>query len=429
MGEKMSLYERTNRLLKSGFFHIFGSSVLNKIISFLSSVVLVRILTKSEYGIFTYAWNIYSIVLLFNGLGVDSAILQLCSERSGDEGYAQRVCSYGTRVGIGFNVLLTVVMIGIALFAPLTISGARELLLLLCLLPMIQLLFNLSTSYLRAQKRNQDFALLSTVNTALVFFVSAGGAIAFREKGMAFGYYTAYAISVLLGAFKMRVRLFNKQEHLEEQDSKALLSIGAVSMCNNGLSQLLYLLGVFVLGIVVADETVLASYKTATLIPTALNFIPTSLVIYLYPYFAEHRDDGAWCLKRYKQVVLGVGAANAVISLILVLGAPLIIRLLFGEQYLDAVPVFRVLSSNYFLSGTFQVLAGNLLVTQRKLKYNLLVAIISGLVNIAANFLFIQWWGSMGAALATVCVVIIASVMNTCYLVYTFRKNAQGQQA
>ncbi len=416
------IFKKIGRLLRTGFFHVFGSSVLNKIISFLSSVVLVRILTKSEYGIFTYAWNIYSIVLLFNGMGMESAILQLCSEHSGDEGYARRICNYGARFGVGFNVLLTVAMIGIALFAPLTINGSRELLLLLCLLPMIQLLFNLSTSYLRSQKRNQEFAVLSTVNTALVFCVSVGAALAFREKGMVFGYYIAYAVSVLLGMFKMRIRLIDKQEPIETQDKKALLSVGAITMCNNSLSQLLYLLGVFVLGIVVAEETVLASYKTATLIPTALNFIPAALVIYLYPYFAEHRDDGVWCLKRYKQVLLGLGALNAVISLVLVLGAPLIIKLMFGAQYLDAVPVFRVLAINFFFSGTFQVLAGNLLVTQRKLKYNLLVAIISGVVNIAANFLFIQWWGSMGAAIATVCVVLIASLMNTTYLIYTFKK-------
>ena len=304
------IFAKLNTLLRTGFFHVFGSSTINKIISFLSSVVLVRILTKSEYGIFTYAWNIYSIVLLFNGLGMDSAVLQLCSEHSGDEDYARRVCNYGAKFGIGFNILLTATMIGVALFAPLTIDGSRELPLLLCLLPMIQLLFSLSINYLRAEKRNQDFAMLSTVNTALVFFVSVGAALAFREKGMVFGYYIAYATSVLLGTFKMRVRLVQKAEPLEKQDRKALISIGAVSMCNNGLSQLLYLLGVFVLGIVVADETILASYKTATLIPSALSFIPLALTTYLYPYFAEHRNDGAWCLKRYKQILLGIGAVQ-----------------------------------------------------------------------------------------------------------------------
>lgn len=421
-----SIFSKLKTLLRTGFFHVFGSSTINKIITFLSSVVLIRILSKNEYGVFTYAWNIYNIVLLFNGMGMDSAILQMCSEKSGDEGFVRRICNYGARFGIAFNVLLTLAMIGIAIFFPVTIDGSREMLLFLCLLPMIQLLFNLSTGYLRSQKRNQDFAMLSTVNTILVFLVSAGAALIFRAKGMVLGYYIAYAVSVLLGAFKMRIRLFSKAEQPEKQDRKSLLAIGAVSMCNNGLSQLLYLLGVFVLGVVVADEAVLASYDAATKIPAALSFIPLALVTYLYPFFAQHRDNGKWCLKRYKQVVLGLGAMNLAISLVLVLGAPLIVKLLYGTEYADCVPVFRILSANYFISGTFRVLSGNLLVTQRKLGFNLLVAGVSGVMNIVLDFLFISWWGSMGAAIATVCVTLLSAIMSTVYLIYTFRKKAYG---
>ena len=92
---------------------------------------------------------------------------------------------------------------------------------------------------------------------------------------------------------------------------------------------------------------------------------------------------------------------------------------------MDAVPVFRLLSVNYFFSGTFRILSGNLLVTQRKLKFNLLVAIISSSANIAADFFFIQWWGSIGAALATVLVVLVSSVFSTTYLIYTFRQKAK----
>ena len=72
------------KLFQTGFFHIFGSSVINKILTFLSNVVLVRLISKEAYGVFTYAWNIYSLVLLLNGLGVVSGLLQLCSERADD---------------------------------------------------------------------------------------------------------------------------------------------------------------------------------------------------------------------------------------------------------------------------------------------------------------------------------------------------------
>ena len=417
---------KIKKLFRTGFFHIFGSSVVNKVIAFLSSVVLVRILTKVEYGAFTYAWNIYSIVLILNGMGIESGVLQLASEHSGDAEYANKVSSFGTRFGLKFNCILVAALLGIGLFAPLKIEAGGPLLCALCALPVFQLLYNLTSSYLRAQKRNQEYAKLQVINTVLVFIVSAGCAFLFREMGMVVGHYVAYIVAYLVGLLVFHVHLINKKAgDLAEEDKKPLLKISFISMLNNGLSQLMYLLDVFVLGIVDPQETILASYKVATMIPAALTFIPLSLITYLYPYFAEHKDDGKWCMNRYKQILLGLGGFNLVLSAVLFVATPLIIRILFGEQYLDAVPIFRLLAVNYFFSGTFRILSGNLLVTQRKLKFNLFVAIVSSLTNAVADYFFIQWWGSMGAALATVLVVLISSVLSTTYLIYTFRRKAR----
>ncbi len=415
---------RLSKLFKTGFFHIFGGSVVNKIIAFLSSVVLVRILSKTEYGTFTYAWNIYSILIIFSGMGIDYGFLQLASEHSGDVDYARKVSGYCTRFGLKFNLLLVVALLGIGLFAPLSIAGGRQLLCALCLLPMVQLLSNMTSTFLRTQKENKQYARLSVINTAMVFLFSATLAFVIREMGMVIGHYAAYIGTYLIGLVFFHVHLFNRDAVELGDEKKPLLKISFISMLNNGLSQLMYLLDVFVLGIVDPQETVLASYKVATMIPSALTFIPLSLVIYLYPYFAEHKEDGKWCIKRYKQILLGLGAFNLVLSVTLAVGAPLIVQILFGEQYLDAVPVFRLLAINYFFSGTFRVLSGNLLVTQRKLKFNLYVAIISSLTNAVADYLFIQWWGSMGAAFATVLVVLLTSILNTTYLIYTFRQKA-----
>lgn len=417
------LISKITTLFRSGFFHIFGSAAMNKIIGFLSSIVLLRILTKVEYGIFTYAWNLYSIILLTNGMGIEFGVLQVSSEHSGDAEYGDRVSNYGIRFGVKFNAILLVIILSIGLLAPLKIDGARKILCLLCLLPMAQLLFQMTIVYMRAQKRNQEFARLTVLNTTLIFVVSAGCAFIFREKGIVFGYYTAYLGSFVVGMLVYRVRIFNKSSPLERKEKNEILKIAAISMVNNGLSQLMYLLDVFVLGIVDPQEVLLASYKVATMIPTALTFMPVALATYFYPYFAEHRGEGEWCLQKYKRILLGLGGLNLIISTALFAGAPAFIYLLFGEQYLDAVPVFRILSVSYFFSGTFRVLSGNLLVTQRKLGFNLFVAIVSSLTNVVADYFFIQWWGSIGAAIATALVVIVSSVLSTTYLIYVFKRS------
>lgn len=423
---KSIIRNASRKLFSTGFFHIFGGNVINKVVSFLSSIILVRILTKSEYGTFTYAWNIYSIVLIFNGMGIDSGMLQMSSEHGGDPQYTKGISNYGTRFGLLFNILLSLTLTGIGLFAPLQIDGGRRLLYALCLLPMFQFLLNMTTCYLRSQKRNQEFAKLSVFNTVVLLIVSAVSAYLLREMGLVIGYYVSSICSCAVGVLAYHVLLINKEPFDLKKDRRDLLKIGFITMVNNGLSQLLYLLDVFVLGIVDPQETVLASYKVATMIPSALTFVPLSIITYLYPYFAEHKDDGKWCIRRYKQVFVGLGSFNLIISVVLFSIAPFIIKLLFGEQYLDAVPVFRILAINYFISGTFRILSGNILVTQRKLKFNLIVAIVSSLTNAIADYFFIQWWGAMGAAYATVLVVIVSSIMSTTYLWITFKKKAAG---
>ncbi|MBQ8683786.1 MAG: oligosaccharide flippase family protein [Clostridia bacterium] len=424
------MIHKLKQLLKTGFFHIFGSRVLNKVINFLSSAVLVRILDKGDYGIFTYAWSIYSIILLFSGMGMEFGVLHLCSEFYQDEKKSDAISNFATKFGVAFDLLLAVVILVIGLFIPLPIEGAGLLLCLMCLLPLLNLLFNLITNRLRAVRRNQEFSTLSTVNTAAVFVISVVGAFLLQEKGLVLGYYLAFLISVLVGFYIHKVRLYTKDAgNPDKKTQKDILSISAICMCNNGLSHLISLLGVFVLGIMVPNEEVLASYKVATLIPNALSFIPIALATYLYPYFTQHRGDGAWCLKRYKQVLLGLGGFNLALSLGLFVLAPWLVPFLFGNQYTDAVLVFQLLSLNYFLAGTFRVLAGNLLVTARKLKFNLVVAILSGSLNIVFDVLFIRLWGSVGAALASVVVVVVTGALNTGYLIYTYRSWKRTQTA
>ncbi len=410
-------------LFSTGFFQIFGGNVLNKVLVFFSSVILVRILTKQEYGIFTYSWNIYSVVVLFSGAGISSGLLQICSEKGGETAFCGCVLHYSVKQGILFNGLLGVLLLLLAIFTPLKVKGADKLLFMLCLLPLIQILYDLSTSYLRSQKRNQEYVRLTVINTVLVVAVSVCCAFYFKEKGLIMGYYAAYLATILYAIIVVKIPIFNKKTTLvlENQTKQALLKISFISMCSNSLSELLYLLDVLVIGIIVANESVLASYKVGTMIPTALAFIPLSFMMYVYPYFAEKRLDKEWCWRRYKQILAGFGLFNLLISLFLFILAPWVVHTFFGVQYDDSVAVFRILSLNYFISATFRVVSGNLLVTQRKLKFNLLVACVSGVVNVIADVVLINFYGSLGAAAATVIVTLVSGMLSTAYFIYTLK--------
>ena len=189
----------------------------------------------------------------------------------------------------------------------------------------------------------------------------------------------------------------------------------------------MYLLDIFVLGYVVVDSGVIASYKIATNIPTALQFIPQAIMVFLYPYFARNKDNREWLLKNYKRLILSFGLFNLAVSFMMFVFAKPIIFIFFGEQYLDALVPFRILSCSYFFSATFRSIAGNLLITQRKLKFNLFVSVFASAMNTILNIFMIRAWESNGAALATLITIFVSGLISTCYLIYVFKSKKKKE--
>lgn len=414
----MGLKEKIHKLFNTGLFHIFGASVVNNVIAFISSIILVRVVSKADYGVFTYAWNIFSIVLLASGFGTDAGALQLLSESLKDKQKFERIFCSALRFGSIFNLILSFAMLIIGLFIPLPIIGSGRLLVMMVILPEFIYWYTMQQIYLRSSMDNVKYSRTSLINTALVAGLTIVGALFWAAEGMVIGRYIAYISSVVIGISIFGVPFIKLREKgLEKSVFNDLLKISGISMLNNGLSQLLYLIDVFVIGLVMTDEIQVATYKVATQIPTALSFIPVAIVTYIYPYFAAHREDRKWCIRKYRLTLLAVGSLNFVISVLLIILAPWLISTIFGEQYMDALVPFRILSASYFFSGTFSVLTGSLLVTQRKLYFNTFVAVLSGVLNIVADYVLVVLFEINGAAMATISVVIITSILNVSYFV------------
>ena len=87
-----------NRLKNTGFFHIFGSTLINKILGFLSNFIVVRLIEKSAFGTYTYANNILSFIMIMSGLGMVSGVFQLCSENIGKRDEKEKIYAYGCKI-------------------------------------------------------------------------------------------------------------------------------------------------------------------------------------------------------------------------------------------------------------------------------------------------------------------------------------------
>jgi len=74
MREKLK--KELNKLSKTGFFSIFLSSVFSKVLVFIGGTIIVRIISKTDYGIYTYVLNCMAMLMILNDFGASTAALQ-----------------------------------------------------------------------------------------------------------------------------------------------------------------------------------------------------------------------------------------------------------------------------------------------------------------------------------------------------------------
>lgn len=419
----------SKRLFSTGFFHIFGASTINKFITAFLSIAIVRILSKDDYGTYSYALNIASFFVIFNGLGATSALLQLCCEAQDDRKLVDRLYSYGSRWGIGIDIAIGVLIVCTSQLVPLALPDANMMLAALCLYPLFALLFELRLTMLRVALRNKEYARMTNVETILLCVLSLAGAWFWGAYGLIAGQYVAYLFSYVLVRARNPMGGMAEAGRLSRQERRDYWRIALISSLNIGLSQALPLLGVFLVGVITASEALVADYKVATTIPFALLFIPSALVTYIYPYFVKHKSDCRWTMKRYCQLTGGAVVVMGGITIVCFVLAGDLITLIFGDQYAKSAPAFQVMMIGFFLAASLRQLAGNLLVTQRKVEFNFLLGIVSLAVAIVLSLLLIPAYSTVGAAWAYTGAMAVGAVWAPLYYIRVAKSRGGSEGA
>ena len=424
MSEIQKLKSGLAGLLKKGFFHIAGTNVLNKVIAALTNILIARFLGKHNYGVFGAAFNVYNIFVIFSGLGMTGAILLFCSE-SRPENEKRAYYRYGIIGGFFASIVLSVGMLIYASFFELGIPESKVYIILLSLLPLIDFVMQYELIILRTQKMNKQYSLFLNLSSVTYFVFGCLGAYFWGISGTILGRYLSYAAVIILCYGKVTSFIKKDVANMVKLTSSNIRELWVYSIKNglsSALNQILYLIDVFLISVLIKSPETVASYKVAVLIPEGLAFIPSSIMVFLIPIVAEHNKDIKWLKNNIRKLFLITGIMNLVISLLLIILAPYIISLLWGPEYLDSLTCFRILSINYFVMGTFRMSCTNILAVLRKVNFNLVLGIVSGILDVILDYVLIKNFAGEGAAWATLLTVIFISSISVPYLVYSLKK-------
>ena len=422
---KKKLATGLKALTSTGFFSVFLSSTICKILSFFGGMIIVRVLSKSEYGEYSYIMNCVGMLSILGDLGFNSAAMQCCNESYQDPIKRDTYFVYGYIRGMLFSALTCVALLASPLFYPFSFKEAAKMAQGLCLLPLLQTTNTFLTVNLRVRMENTRYAFIGVFHSVVTYMVVLPSSYWIGVKGAVL---SEYAINLLVIIFSIIIsrkslRFTFDPSLLDRSEKKSFFKLAFGSQLNNGVSKALALLDVFLIGIFVADTEIISSYRVATTIPLALAFIPTALAIYIVPFFSRNRTNLEWTKRNYYKLLLFSGAGNILITAGLIIISPYLIPLLFGSQYTDAITCFCILMIGYFFSATFGVLTANIIYTQRKVRVNIIITFISGIASCILNVSLIPTFGPIGASFATTIYQVITAFLNFGYMVYYLRKN------
>lgn len=402
--------------LKSEGHFVFLSLLIGKICGFLSSWLIIRLLPVSEFGLLTIVASAFAIFASFNGLGSQQSLLRFGSiAESNNE--KDKISSYLFTRGFFYQIFLSLAFFGCALFF---IDKFEDILLVFFFFT-VRLIgfyfFNHIQSYFRIIGENRKF---SKVNN----FVNVLGLILLLVLTYSFGftgYLFAIAFSPFISLFWIKKIPLKSKEFSFSFNTKTLFQYGIFASGTALLSDLLFSADILLLGFLV-DETAVANYKAAILIPANITFLSLVFMQTDFPKLAKNYKNKEFLkdyVLNYYKIFLPI---CVLISSIGLFYSEDILQLFFGLKYTHNGTVFSILLFCFAFNMLSRNLYGNLLSAVGKMKSNTLVSLLSLAILIISSFILVPKIGVLGMALSISLAMLFSGLLFAFLFFLYYRK-------
>lgn len=416
-------------LMEKGFFHIFIGNTLVKCVSLCSAILLPRILVpESIYGMLGTVDNVNSYLILMNGLGLANSVLRFCAMKDTLE-EKTAVFRFCLKFGLVADGLIILIYLPLLLFSTLFDGGnygaAKVYILVACLIPLLTYIQEVAMLYMRANLMNKSYSKVSVLYTILYAGFQVLLALIFSLNGVFVGRYIALSITVAI-CFRMLYRnkvLSKESELLSRDEKKKIILYGMGTMISNAFSLIMPYNETLVVNLVLQDLNSTAYYKAASMIPSNLQYIATSVVVFIFPYFAKKTGQWKWVRKNSTLVILGMLGIMVPIMVVGYILTPYIILWIYGENYAPAIEIMKPMWVAFGVNAIVRVPLGNILAALGELKFNIILSVFISLLHLALDYYFISTMGIGGAAYA---LMIAYGVSGLCSMIYIFTKRERN---
>ena len=413
-----------------GSFALFMGNFASLIVMAAGSILVARMLSPSDYGLYGVSLVLPELFLLFSGWGIDAALTRFLARYKveGKLGMIRVLERAALLFKFGVGGVLSLALFLSADFLAVVLlkrPGAGELVRLASLLVVFQSLYSTVASGLAGLERMNLRAAVSVLQ-AVVKGASSPLLVylGFGVSGPLIGHLAGYVAASLLGIFLM-ISTVQVDRGVDEES----LAIGDVLGMMLGFGVPLFLGGLvagfagrfqgFLLSWFVSDVD-FGNYHVALNFTMLVGLVTGSLAVTLFPAFSRlshalEPDEAREIFRgsvRYSTMFV-----VPMICLLVAVSEPMIF-ILYSSRYPQAPLLMSLLLVPTLLVGFGSLSIGSFFNSQGDTGVSLRVGLVSSAVSIIVSPALVWVWGVFGLAVS----IIVSSVFGSVFGLYMFNK-------
>ena len=393
----------------TGIALIMGLSVFSYFIAYVIRIVLARHLGPKDYGLFYAIFTLIMMFLFLRDLGLDQALTRFIARHKAKEEYDEIKSCITVAVGIQLFVSFIVAVTFFLLSDWLAMNYFKDYRAAIALKIMAfyivsSVIFSLTRGFFSGFKKFGWYSVIDPLKNVVTLgliglFIWLGKD--FTAPIFAYSMVEFFMIGIFVWPMLKTFPYFKYRNVELKQTAKTMLVFGVPLVAAGAGNRIISFFDVLMLTYY-GTLTEVGIYNISLPFAMSMLFISSAVTAVSLPILTESWTKGLFdkFRKTLRKIKIYAGLLSVFSALVATVLSTILIGVLFGTEYLGAVPSFIILvwGMVFFIIGSINYSAlGAIDNTKPVAKITLMAA---GL-NIILNLLFIPKFGINGAAIAT----------------------------
>ena len=413
--------DATRRQIRGSSLLLAGR-MLSLAVNFVTQVLIVRYLSKSDFGAFAYGLSLVALGESLAVLGLDKAISRFLpiydEQRDYNKLFGTLIMAGGTVLSLGLAFLL--LALGLHGFASGDLGGKGQAVavILICLSPVQALDDVLMGTFAVLSKPRaiffRKYVMAPGLRLAAIALIMSSGS---GVRQLATGYVLAGGIGVcfylVMLVQTMRSSGLLAHLHVRSLDFPArevfgfalpLITVDLLFVVMNSTN--VWMLERFGSATDVADYRVVQpAARLNLLVMTSFTLLFTPLAARLFA-----RGDGNGIRELYWRTAAWIAVFSFPVFALTFASAHELTVALFGARYAGSAPILALLALGYYFNAVLGF-NGLTLRVYGLVRYVVVISVGAALANVAINLLLIPTYGALGAGIGTAATLVLHNVM------------------